>query len=148
MIATAAAHAVEYVGLPEAQIPLAQATIYVACAPKSNASYTAIAAAMEDVKNRVVPLVPKHLRDANYPGARQFGHGEGYKYPHSFPGHFVPQDYLPPGTKSKTYYEPTDQGYEKRIRDRMREWERIRQEAERDIPENTDGGKTPPSDDA
>jgi len=148
VIATAAAHAVEYVGLPEAQIPLAQATIYVACAPKSNASYTAIARAMEDVKNRVVPLVPKHLRDANYPGARQFGHGEGYQYPHDFPGYFVPQDYLPGGTKSKTYYEPSDQGYEKRLRDRMREWERIRQETERGVPENTGGGETPPSDDA
>jgi putative ATPase len=130
VVATAAAHAVEYVGLPEAQIPLAQATIYVACAPKSNASYTGIARAMEDVRTRVVPLVPKHLRDANYPGAKTFGHGDGYQYPHAFPGHFVPQDYLPPGTKSKTYYEPSDQGYEKRIRERMNEWERRRREAE------------------
>jgi len=143
VIATAAAHAVEYVGLPEAQIPLAQATIYVACAPKSNASYTGIARAMEDVRNRVVPLVPKHLRDANYPGARSFGHGEGYKYPHDFPGHFVPQDYLPPGTKSKTYYEPSDQGYEKRIRERLNEWERRRQEAAQGGEAEREG---PPSD--
>jgi putative ATPase len=68
--------------------------------------------------------VPKHLRDANYPGAKRFGHGEGYQYPHDSPGHFTPQEYLPPGTKSRRYYEPTDLGYEKRIRERMAEWER------------------------
>jgi putative ATPase len=129
VVATAAAHAVEYVGLPEAQIPLAQATIYVATAPKSNASYLGISRAMEDVRNRVVPLVPKHLRDANYPGARNFGHGEGYVYPHDQPGHFVPQEYLPKGTKSRRYYEPTEQGYEKRVKARMEEWERRRREA-------------------
>jgi putative ATPase len=124
VLATAAAHAVEYVGLPEAQIPLAQATAYVATAPKSNASYLAIARATEDVRNRVVPLVPKHLRDANYPGAKQFGHGEGYKYPHDYPDHYTPQEYLPKGTKSRGYYEPTEQGYEKKIKARMEEWKR------------------------
>jgi len=129
VLATAAAHAVEYVGLPEAQIPLAQATAYVACAPKSNASYLGIARAMEDVRSRKVPLVPKHLRDGNYPGAAELGHGEGYQYPHDHPGHFVPQEYLPKGTKSRRYYEPTEQGYEKRIRARMEEWEKRRREA-------------------
>jgi putative ATPase len=129
VIATAAAHAVEYVGLPEAQIPLAQATAYVASAPKSNASYLAIARAMEDVRDRTVPLVPKHLRDANYPGAKQFGHGEGYRYPHDSPGHFVPQEYLPKGTKSRRYYEPGELGYEKKIRDRLARWEEMRREA-------------------
>ncbi len=129
VVATAAAHAVEYVGLPEAQIPLAQATIYVATAPKSNASYLGIARAMEDVRKRVVPTVPKHLRDANYPGAKSFGHGEGYVYPHNHPGHFAPQEYLPEGTKSRAYYEPTEQGYEKKIRGRMEEWERRRKDA-------------------
>jgi putative ATPase len=128
VVATAAAHAVEYVGLPEAQIPLAQATIYVATAPKSNASYLGISRAMEDVRRRIVPLVPKHLRDANYPGAAKFGHGEGYQYPHDFPGHFVPQQYLPEGTKSGPYYQPSDQGFERRIRERMNEWERRRRE--------------------
>jgi putative ATPase len=131
VIATAAAHAVEYVGLPEAQIPLAQATAYVATAPKSNAACSAIARAMEDVRNRVVPLVPKHLRDANYPGAKQFGHGEGYKYPHDFPDHYVPQEYLPKGTKSRRYYEPTEQGHEKKIKARMEEWERRGEESKR-----------------
>ena len=131
VLATAAAHAVEYVGLPEAQIPLAQATAYVATAPKSNASYLAISRANEDVRNRVVPLVPKHLRDANYPGAKQFGHGEGYKYPHDYPGHHVPQEYLPKGTKSRRYYEPTEQGFEKKIRARMEEWEKGAREGEK-----------------
>ena len=130
MLATAAAHAVEYVGLPEAQIPLAQATAYVACAPKSNASYLAISRAMEDVRNRKVPLVPSHLRDANYPGAKQFGHGDGYQYPHDSPGHFAPQEYLPKGTKSQRYYEPGELGYEKKIRARLEEWERRRQDTE------------------
>jgi len=129
VLATAAAHAVEYVGLPEAQIPLAQATAYVATAPKSNASYLAIARAMEDVRNRVVPLVPRHLRDANYPGAKQLGHGEGYQYPHDHPDHYVPQEYLPKGTQSRRYYQPTEQGYEKKIKARLEEWERKGEEA-------------------
>lgn len=123
VVATAAAHAVEYVGLPEAQIPLAQATIYVATAPKSNASYLGIARAAEDVRNRVVPPVPRHLRDANYPGAKRFGHGEGYLYPHDYPGHYVPQEYLPPSTASRPYYQPSDQGYERRIRERLAQWQ-------------------------
>lgn len=143
VLATAAAHAVEFVGLPEAQIPLAQATIYVASAPKSNASYLGISRAMADVRERVVPPVPKHLRDANYPGAARLGHGEGYKYPHSYPGHFVPQEYLPGGTKSRRYYEPTEQGYEKKIKARLEEWDRLRREAARDAdtrhPEGDDG---------
>jgi putative ATPase len=128
VVATAAAHAVEYVGLPEAQIPLAQATVYVATAPKSNASYLGIARAMEDVRDRVVPTVPKHLRDANYPGAKSFGHGEGYAYPHDHPGHFVRQEYLPEGTQSRRYYEPTEEGYEKKIKGRMEEWEKRRRQ--------------------
>jgi putative ATPase len=130
VIATAAAHAVEYVGLPEAQIPLAQATIYVATALKSNASYLGIARAMEDVRNRVVPPVPKHLRDANYPGAKRLGHGEGYLYPHDYPDHFAPQEYLPEGTKSRRYYQPSDQGHEKRIRERMEAWDKRRREGD------------------
>jgi putative ATPase len=141
VIATAAAHAVEYVGFPEAQIPLAQATIYVASAPKSNASCVAINRAMTDVNNRVVPLVPQHLRDASYRGAKQFGHGEGYQYPHSYPGHYVPQDYLPPGTKSRRYYEPTELGYEKKIRARLEEWERIYAEAQKREGEKTNDGE-------
>ncbi len=119
VVANAAAHAVEYVGLPEAQIPLAQAAIYVACAPKSNASYLAINRAMDDVKNRRTPPVPKHLRDASYPGAKKLGHGQGYKYPHDYPGGYVDQEYLDPSAKSHPYYEPKEIGREAEIKKRL-----------------------------
>jgi putative ATPase len=78
-----------------------------------------------------VPLVPKHLRDANYPGAKQFGHGEGYRYPHDYPDHYTPQEYLPEGIKSRRYYEPTEQGYEKKIKARLEEWHKRGREGEK-----------------
>lgn len=119
VLATAAAHAVEYVGMPEAQIPLAQATIYLACAPKSNASYVGINRALKDVAERRVKPVPVHLRDANYRGASRLGHGTGYKYPHDFPDNWVAQEYLPEGVQSQPYYEPTNNGYEADIKSRL-----------------------------
>lgn len=119
VVANAAAHAVEYVGMPEAQIPLAQAAIYLACAPKSNASYKAISRALKDVADRRTGPVPMHLRDTNYPGAKAQGHGKGYKYPHDFPGNWVEQDYLPENAKSQTYYEPTSNGREAKIKERL-----------------------------
>jgi putative ATPase len=112
VVANAAAHAVEYVGLPECQIPLAQAAIYVACAPKSNASYLAIAKATQDVKEGKDLAVPRHLRTSPGPGS-----GKGYKYPHDFTGGTVSQEYLPPGLRGTRYYEPTDRGREKKIRE-------------------------------
>ena len=111
LIATAAAHAVEYVGLPEARINLAQATIYLARAPKSNSVISAIDAAMADAESS--DPVPLHLRDASYKGAKQLGHGEGYKYPHSYPGHHVEQEYRPERFKGRRYYEPSGEGEEK-----------------------------------
>jgi putative ATPase len=111
LIATAAAHAVEYVGLPEARLNLAQATIYLARAPKSNAVIEAINAAMADAESN--DPVPPHLRDASYRGAKQLGHGEGYKYPHSYPGHRVEQEYRPERFSGRRYYEPSGQGEEK-----------------------------------
>lgn len=102
VLATSALKAVEFVGMPEARIPLAQATIYVAKAPKSNACYRAIEAAMEDIGREQTMEVPDHLKDANYPGAKKLGHGEGYKYPHDYGG-YVEQEYLP---KKKKYYNP------------------------------------------
>ena len=120
MVATAAAHAVEYVGMPEAQIPLAQATIYLATAPKSNASYLGISRALADVAAQRPAPVPLHLRDANYRGARSLGHGKGYQYPHDSPGGWVDQEYVPEGTITRRYYEPTDRGREAQIRERMR----------------------------
>jgi putative ATPase len=124
-VATAAAHAVEFVGLPECQLNLAQAVIYLATAPKSNSATMAIGAARDDVKKgRTIP-VPKHLRDASYYGAKQLGHGEGYQYAHDGAGGFVAQDYL--GVE-KTYYEPTDHGYEAEIAKRLEEWKRRKRE--------------------
>jgi len=102
VVATSALRAVEFVGMPEAKIPLAQATIYVAKAPKSNACYKAIEAAMEDVEKEQTMEVPDHLKDSHYLGAKKLGHGQGYKYPHDYEG-YVEQDYLP---KKKKYYKP------------------------------------------
>jgi putative ATPase len=102
VVATSALRAVEFVGMPEARIPLAQAAIYVALAPKSNASYRAIEAALEDVKTEETMEVPDHLKDSSYPGAKKLGHGEGYKYPHAYGGQ-VEQEYLP---QKKKYYSP------------------------------------------
>jgi putative ATPase len=122
VVAVAAMDAVTFVGMPEAQIPLAQAVTYIACSPKSNAAYLAIAEAMKDVREGRTLEVPKHLRSTGYSGAKRLGHGEGYKYSHDFEGHWVEQDYLP---VDKEYYHPTDQGFEARIKDRL---DRIRKE--------------------
>ena len=108
VVAVAAAHAVEHVGLPEVRLNLAHATVYLATAPKSNSVYAAIAAAFEDAPSS--EPVPLHLRDASYRGAKQLGHGTGYRYPHEFPGHAVEQDYRPAGVSSRRYYEPSGQG--------------------------------------
>ncbi|MEN6582304.1 MAG: replication-associated recombination protein A [Armatimonadota bacterium] len=119
VVANAAAQAVQFVGMPEAQIPLAQATIYLACAPKSNASYVAINRANKDITERKGPPIPRHLRDAGYPGAKALGHGKNYKYPHDFPGHYIDQEYLPPGAASGPYYEPTEHGHEAKFKQRL-----------------------------
>lgn len=102
VLATSVLRAVELIGMPEARIPLAQATIYVACAPKSNACYKAIKAALDDISKEETMEVPEHLKDSHYPGAKELGHGKGYKYPHSYGG-YVEQDYL---KKKKKYYKP------------------------------------------
>lgn len=115
-VAVAAAQAVERLGMPEAQIPLAQAVTYVASAPKSNATYMAIAEAMEAVKNRKT-TVPVHLQDSHYKGAAKMGHGAGYKYAHDYPNHYVEQQYMPSELKGRVFYNPTENGYEQNIRD-------------------------------
>ncbi len=112
--ATAAAQAVEHVGLPEARLNLAQATIYLARAPKSNSVYTALAAAQEDALG--AEPVPAHLRDASYGGARALGHGKGYIYPHDEPGHWVDQPYRPEEYRDRRYYRPSNMG------DDVEEW--------------------------
>ncbi len=116
IIATAASQAVERIGMPEARIILAQAAIYVACAPKSNSSITAIDAAMNSVKNEPMGQIPPYLKDAHYSGAKELGRGLTYKYPHNYPDHYVEQQYLPDAVKDRKFYEPSDSGYEKSIK--------------------------------
>jgi putative ATPase len=116
LVAAAAFDIVEKIGMPEAQLTLGQAAIYMATAPKSNASALAIWAAMKDVRDGRTLPVPKHLRDSHYPGSKRLGHGEDYQYAHDFPGGFVDQDYL---GVDKKYYQPTDRGYEAEIKRRL-----------------------------
>ena len=120
VVATSAAQAVERIGMPEAQIILSQAVTYVACAPKSNAAYGAIDAAMGAVRNNVTPPVPVHLQDAHYKGAEKLGHGLGYKYAHDYPNHYVEQQYLPDALVGTKFYEPTEIGYEAKIREHFK----------------------------
>jgi len=126
VLAQAAFQVSEFVGWPEARIPLAEATIYVATAAKSNSAYLAIDAALEDVRSGRTLPVPAHLRDASYAGAKRLGHGKDYQYAHDAPGHFVVQDHL--GTE-RSYYNPTEQGVEKKIKDRLDRWRALRKAA-------------------
>jgi putative ATPase len=118
LTAVAAAQAVEFVGLPEARINLAQAVIHISLAPKSNAVIKAIGAADADVRNGLIGAVPAHLRDAHYPGAGKVGHGEGYLYPHDFDGGIVAQRYAPDPVADRIYYEPSGHGQEARVAER------------------------------
>ena len=118
-VAVSAAQAVERIGFPEAQIILAQAASYVACAPKSNSAVNAIFAAMESVKTKRTS-VPPHLQDAHYPGAGKLGHGTGYKYAHDYPNHYVEQQYLPDEVLGEKFYELSDNGYEKQIKEHFK----------------------------
>jgi putative ATPase len=126
VLAQAACGAAEFVGWPEARIPLAEATIYIATAHKSNSAIIAVDAALDDVKSNRTLAVPEHLRDAHYAGAERLGHGQGYEYAHNSPGHFVPQDYL---GSDKRYYEPSDQGSEKKIKERVEKWRALQADA-------------------
>ena len=120
LIATAAAHAVEYVGLPEAQLNLAQAVVHLATAPKSNRTALAIWKALEDVRSRPAGPVPPHLRDAHYKAAERIGHGVGYRYPHDDPRGWVEQEYLPDELAGTRYYRPSEHGLEADINERFR----------------------------
>ncbi len=123
-VAVSAAQAVERIGMPEAQIILSQAVLYVACAPKSNSAVQAIFAANESVGEKKT-TVPAHLQDAHYKGAKNLGHGIGYQYAHDYPNHYVKQQYLPEEIKDARFYEPGELGYEKQIKDWL---EKLRQE--------------------
>lgn len=138
VLADAAARAVEFVGLPEAQLNLAQAVTYLATAPKSNRAMVGLGRAMDDVRERPHGEVPTHLRDAHYRGARSLGHGEGYEYPHDDPRGWVPQEHRPPSVAGRTYYEPSDHGFEEQISERMR-----RHRAEGDTRGAPEGGTAP-----
>jgi putative ATPase len=129
VLSTSAHSAAEFIGWPEARIPIAEAVVYLATANKSNSAYCAIDAALEEVRSgRTIP-VPKHLRDAHYKGAKQLGHGEGYKYAHDYEGHFVAQDYL---GVDKRFYNPTEEGVEKKIKDRVMRWRALQEKAKTD----------------
>jgi putative ATPase len=120
VVASAAASAFEYIGLPEGVYPIVEATLYLATAPKSN-STSAYFTALDSIQNEGAGKVPSHLMDANRDG-KGLGHGKGYQYPHQFPGHFIPQQYLPDDIKGKVFYNPSDQGYEAGISDRLQCW--------------------------
>lgn len=118
-VATSAFNAVNVIGMPEGRIILSQAALYMATAPKSNASYIAIDKALEDVKTKEIGDVPIHLKDSHYSGSKQLGHGKEYKYPHNYENNFVPQEYLPEEFQGTEYYIPTENGYEKEIKARL-----------------------------
>jgi putative ATPase len=122
LVAVAAQQACEFIGLPEAQIPLAHATVYLATAPKSNKAYMGLLAAQSDLKQGRTLAVPEHLRDKHYQGAERLGHGAGYQYAHDHPDAYVPQAYLPEG---RVFYEPSDRGEEKRIAERLAHWREL-----------------------
>ena len=119
VVAVSAAQAVERIGMPESQIILSQAAAYVATAPKSNAAYMGIAKAMKTVADTRTMPVPAHLQDRHYKGAEKLGHGLGYKYAHDYSNHYVTQQYLPDGMEGMRFYEPSENGYEKKIREHM-----------------------------
>jgi putative ATPase len=127
LVASAAAQAVERLGMPEARITLSQAAVYVACAPKSNAAYLAVDKALDVVKTEKTAPVPAHLQDAHYKGAGKLGHGVGYQYAHDFSNHYVKQQYLPDELVGRIFYEPTELGYEKTIKEHLK---RIKAEAD------------------
>ncbi len=120
VVAAACAQEVERVGMPESQIILAQAVTYMATAPKSNAAVEAISKAMQVVRDTKTPPVPTHLQDAHYGSAHKLGHGVGYIYPHNYPNNYVKQQYLPDGLTDKVFYEPSDNGYEAKIKEHFR----------------------------
>ena len=123
VVAVSACQAIERIGMPEAQIILAQAVTYIATAPKSNASYMGIDKAMAQVAGEKTAVIPPHLQDAHYKGAAKLGHGTGYLYAHDYPMHYVKQQYLPDTLVGRKFYEPTDNGYEKQICEHMKRLE-------------------------
>ena len=127
----------QLIGMPECAINLAQVTIYLAAAPKSNAAYVSLHRAQADVREQPFPGIPRHLRDIHYKGAKTIGNGQGYQYPHDYPGGFVLQQYLPAGlpTEGQRYYEPTENGVEAKIKARLARLWRPQDEEEQSAAE-------------
>jgi putative ATPase len=125
VVAVAAHQAVEFIGWPEGELPLSEATVYCATAPKSNAAAKGIWNAKADIEQGRTLEVPAHLKDTHYKGSARLGHGEGYKYAHDFDGHVVAQEHLP---EKRRYYEPSDQGFELKVRERMEKWKELLKE--------------------
>ena len=138
VVAVSASQAVERIGMPEAQIILAQAAAYIACAPKSNAAVNAIASAMKTVEETGNLAIPVHLQDAHYKGAAKLGHGKDYKYAHDYPNHYVRQQYLPYELSGREFYQPGGMGYEVKIKEHM---QRIRREAAKTEQKPQDGAE-------
>ena len=121
-VAVAAQQAVHFLGMPEARIPLAEATVYLATCPKSNSAYMALERALDDVRRKPNDPVPLHLRNAVTGMMKAMDYGKGYRYSHDYPGHFVEQDFLPPSVRETRYYHPSEEGKEEEIRERLRRW--------------------------
>jgi putative ATPase len=131
-VAMAAQQAVHFLGMPEGRIPLAEATVYLATSPKSNSAYAAINRALEDARHHTNEPVPLHLRNAVTGLMKEAGYGEGYKYAHDYEGHFVEQEFLPPSLKGRRYYQPSQEGAEKQIGERLKKWWGASRESEQE----------------
>jgi putative ATPase len=129
-VTVAAMQAFHFIGLPEGDLALAQAAVYLAIAPKSNAIYTAFQGVRKDVRELENMPVPLHIRNAPTTLMKDLGYGKGYKYPHDYPEHFIEEEYLPENLKGRTYYHPTEQGFEKEIKKRLEDWRRKKMEGE------------------
>ena len=141
LVVSAAANNFEYIGLPEGLYPIAEATLYLATAPKSN-SAGAFFEARGMIEQQGVGPVPTHLMDSNR-DAKGLGHGQGYQYPHSFPGHFTPQQYLPGGMEGISFYKPSDQGYEQEIAARLTGWRKLIEEKRKNLPKEKNDNLPP-----
>jgi len=133
-VAVSAMQAFHFIGLPEGDLALAQAAVYLATAPKSNALYTAYQSVQKDVRELANMPVPLHIRNAPTSLMKDLGYGKGYKYPHDYPDHFIEEEYLPENLKGRIYYHPSDQGLEKEIKKRLEYWRRIKSEKEKPKP--------------
>jgi putative ATPase len=140
VITIAAQQAVHFVGMPEANLALAEAAVYLATAPKSNSLYEAYSRVQEEIKRTAAEAVPMHLRNAVTPMMKQMGYGQGYKYAHDYPDNFVEQQNLPDSLQGSQYYSPTEHGYERQVVNRLRNWWQTRKKP--NMPENRTGGES------